>query len=661
MSIDAHEPWVSTGASDAAAELFSGPGEHLALCRALNWGATPIGPVDRWPTSLRTATRLCLDAPFPMSVWAGPQLVLVYNELFTPVLGPEGHPWALGRPAHEVWADVWDWLGPEVEPAMLRGVSSRRENRRFVTEQDGRDYDVFFTYSFTPIREADGRVVGVINLFQETTEIVHVERDLRRVFELSRELVAVLGSGGRFRRVNPAFTRVLGWSEEELISHPGTVFTHPEDRDRTIAQLRDLAGEHATAQFDTRLRHKDGSYRRVSWTAVSVPEERIIYAVGRDVTEHWEAEQALRESDRLKTEYLAMLGHELRNPLAAIRSATELMTLAIDSDPRLLRAARVLERQSSHVLRIIDDLLDVSRIARGKVHLALETLDLRAVVQHVLEDRSAQIATHGLQLHPQLGDEPIWVAGDTVRLAQVFDNLLGNAIKFTEPAGSIGVALAREGAQAVVRVRDTGVGIRPDMLPQIFDTFRQGTQDLARSSGGLGLGLSLARGLVELHGGTICAHSAGLGAGAELEVRLPLADAPSVRERDAVERDATAMRILLVEDNVDAAEMLRELLQLRGHDVSVAGQGRDALKLLEEEPYDIVLCDLGLPDISGHDLARTIHRDAAHRNLPLVAITGYGQPADRERSRAAGFCEHLVKPVDLRALDDVLRRRARAA
>jgi PAS domain S-box-containing protein len=656
MSGQAREIGASVPGSDAAAVLFAGAGEHLALCRELDWGATPLGLVDRWPTSLRTAARLCLDAPFPMSVWAGPALVLIYNERYRPVLGIPGHPWALGRPASEVWAEAWDWLGAELEPVMQRGESTHRENRRFVWEQDGRAAEVFFTYSFTPIRESDGSVVGAINLFRETTELVQVERDHRRMFELSQDLLAVVDTSGRYLRVNPAFTRVLGWSEQELLAHSSTSFTHPDDREKTLAQLGELAMGRATTQFDNRVRHKDGSYRRLSWTAVPVPDEQLIYSVARDITEQWGAEQALRESDRLKSEYLAMLGHELRNPLAAIRSATELMSRAETTDPSLRRASAVLERQSSHMLRIIDDLLDVSRIARGKVRLALECIDVREVVQRVLDDRSEQIAARGLDLVTDLGTEPRWVAGDAVRLAQVLDNLVGNAIKFTDPHGTIGATIAAEGEEVAIRIRDTGVGIRKEMLPRIFDTFRQDTQDLARSTGGLGLGLSLAKGLVELHGGCIRARSAGVGRGAELEVRLPLVS-PSPRVADAEhERGMAPRRILLVEDNVDAAEMLHDLLELHGHSVRIAERGREALEALEAHVFDIVLCDLGLPDMSGHDVARAIGRNPSLREIPLVALSGYGQREDQERSKEAGFREHLVKPVDLRALENVLRR-----
>jgi two-component system CheB/CheR fusion protein len=306
--------------------------------------------------------------------------------------------------------------------------------------------------------------------------------------------------------------------------------------------------------------------------------------------------------------------------------------------------------------RLIDGLLEVSRIARGTIDLQLKIVDLREIVEAVAQDRAIDAARRELELRVDVGNEPIWVHGDAVRLTQVFDNLIGNAIKFTNAPGRIVVTQDRAGGHAVVRVRDTGVGIAPEMLTAIFEPFRQETQDVARVAGGLGLGLALAKDLVELHAGTIEARSAGRGSGAEFEVRLPLASEPANHQRREQLESGPKRRILVIEDNADAAQMLQALLEIRGHEVHVASNGPDALALLREREVDVVLCDVGLPDMSGYDIALAMRADASLRELPLVALTGYGQPEDRRRTKQAGFNEHFTKPVDLAAIDAVLRR-----
>jgi two-component system CheB/CheR fusion protein len=305
---------------------------------------------------------------------------------------------------------------------------------------------------------------------------------------------------------------------------------------------------------------------------------------------------------------------------------------------------------------LIDGLLEISRIARGKIQLERAAVDLRRVLSSVVEDRSAQVDASGLTLRSSYPEQPLWIWADKVRLAQVFDNLLGNAMKFTPAPGRIELSLARDGEEAVLRVRDSGVGIRPEMLPRLFQPFQQEVQDIAREAGGLGLGLALARGLVELHGGSIDAHSAGPGTGAEFRVRLPLGSPPNESPSSDPAGPPSARRVLIVEDNVDAGETLSALLQLRGHRVTVALSGAQALEILRGQGADIVLCDLGLPGMSGYEVARAVRADAGLRGIRLVALTGYGQPEDRKRTAEAGFDAHLVKPVDLQALDGLLVR-----
>jgi two-component system CheB/CheR fusion protein len=351
-----------------------------------------------------------------------------------------------------------------------------------------------------------------------------------------------------------------------------------------------------------------------------------------------------------------MLGHELRNPLAAVRSATEVLKHLDGAEPRLRRASGVLERQTTHMARLIDGLLEVSRIARGKIDLSTEILDLGKLLTTVLEDRKPQFDARQIACRTNLPGQAVWVCGDAVRLAQIFDNLLGNALKFTHPAGCITIDLGADATWARVRVRDTGVGIREEMLDRIFEPFYQEKQDIARAAGGLGLGLPLVKGLVELHGGKIEASSAGPGEGTEFRIHLPVSSGPAAAVQVQSELLLMPRRILIVEDNPDAGQALQDLLEMQGHKVAVAVTAPQALSLLWKEGADIVICDLGLPGMSGYELARAIRGDEDLKRIPLLALTGYGQPEDRQRSQAAGFNAHLTKPVDLGALDKALRR-----
>lgn len=379
-----------------------------------------------------------------------------------------------------------------------------------------------------------------------------------------------------------------------------------------------------------------------------------------DITERKMAELAvaranerLLESDQRKDEYLAMLGHELRNPLAAICNAAQVMKHVAVGDQRIQRALGVLERQSVHMSRLIEGLLEITRITRGKIRLDRMTFDTREIVDAVFQDRLSDARIAGLELIRELPADPVWIHADRVRVAQVVDNLVGNAIKFTTNGGTICITVQQDDSHAEILVRDTGVGIRAEMLQNLFEPFTQENQELARTAGGLGLGLAVAKGLVDLHGGTIEAHSAGLGAGADLRVRLPIAAAPT-RGHRRHENGIIARRILIVEDNPDAGESLRDLLELDGHHVTIVGTGPMALEALSRQDTDVVLCDLGLPGMSGFDVVQAIRSDPRLKNMPVVALSGYGQPEDRMKTKKVGFDAHLVKPIDIIQLNDLL-------
>lgn len=381
-----------------------------------------------------------------------------------------------------------------------------------------------------------------------------------------------------------------------------------------------------------------------------------------DLTDRKLAEIALRDADRRKDEFLATLSHELRNPLAPIRTAVEIMRLAPTDPPLVEKARATIERQLLHLVRITDDLLDVARITHNRVELRRERLDLRAVVEGAIEACRPMIEAQGLTLTLDIPPQPLWIVADFTRMAQAFSNLLNNAAKYTERGGQIRVSMDAAGGAASVTVADTGLGIPRELLPRIFDMFTQLQAHRDRAQGGLGIGLTLARRLVELHGGTIEAHSEGVGKGSRFTVRLsttadPAGDVDDVRPgRDAVM--ASACRILIAEDNQDAAEMMRLMLSFKGHDVRVAADGVEAVALAERFLPHIAFVDIGMPRMDGYDAARAI-RERLGSRVVLVAVTGWGQDEDKRRSVEAGFDHHVTKPPEPDVLEQLIATCAR--
>jgi signal transduction histidine kinase len=376
-----------------------------------------------------------------------------------------------------------------------------------------------------------------------------------------------------------------------------------------------------------------------------------------------EREEALREAHRRKDEFLAMLAHELRNPLAPLSNALHVLGQRGGADPAFRQGREMMERQVRHLARIVDDLLDVSRIMRGRVQLRPERLDLARLVRTAALDHRSIFQQAGLGLDVDVPELPVWVMGDPIRLAQVLSNLLHNAAKFTSSGGQVSIRLAVAGGyKAEIAVRDTGIGVEPEMLPRLFETFAQADRSLDRSKGGLGLGLALVKGLVELHGGRVHAASAGPGCGAEFAIRLPVEpEPPALSEMPtAPTRTGKRLRILVVEDNRDAADSLRLLLELYGYEATVAYTGPDGVKVAEQSRPDVVLCDIGLPGLDGYGVARRLRQNPSTAKARLIAVTGYGGEEDKQRSREVGFEAHLVKPVDPAALQGVLLQEASA-
>jgi signal transduction histidine kinase len=408
--------------------------------------------------------------------------------------------------------------------------------------------------------------------------------------------------------------------------------THDEQIEviRRLLSLTNLSGQAAVAQFH----------------AESIAARRLLEA---------ELEAANEEKDR----FFAMLSHELRNPLSPILAAVQLLEFTETSDPRVRRAREIIARQVQHQARLIDDLSDVNRIAHGKIALRMETHNLKAVVSYAVEGCLPVIEGKSQTLHLALPDEILLVDADPVRLEQVVTNLLTNASRYTEPDGTIWVSVVREEREAVIRVRDTGIGIAPEKLPRIFDLFVQADPSPGRREGGLGLGLTLVKNLVELHGGAVGACSEGPGKGCEFAVRLPLVDETRLAQPLGSEAPSTPLirrRVVVVEDSADSREVLAELLQLLGHQVLTAADGPEALRLAQDQMPETFVVDMGLPGMDGYQVARALRRLPGGGQLLLIALTGYGSLEDKERAREAGYDAHLTKPADIDELQRLLRQ-----
>jgi PAS domain S-box-containing protein len=483
--------------------------------------------------------------------------------------------------------------------------------------------------------------------------------ELREVIDAVDEAVIVFDDAGNVLSMNPSGQRLHGCGASCAMPHDAYVARYRfegldgaelADDERPVA--RALHGE---AVRDVELRVRDAQTGR-RWVAVysavpivSTEGRTLVTETIREVTELRRAFEALREADRRKDEYLAMLSHELRNPLAPIRSAVFLLERADPASEGARRARDVIARQVGHLARMVDDLLDVSRLARGRIELRRARLDLAELVRRVAEDHRLLLANGGIELDAAAPAEPVMVDGDATRLAQLLGNLLQNAAKFTPRGGRVSVSVVREEGGAVVRVRDTGAGIEPALLDTVFEPFVQAERTLARSRGGLGLGLPLVKGLAELHGGKVEARSDGPGSGAEIVVRLPLAASRAAAAPARVDGEDVAAhgrRVLVVDDNLDAAESLCDVVAFLGHAVEAVHDGPTAVARVRERHPDVVLCDIGLPGMDGYEVARTIRSEPALADVRLVAVSGYAQPEDRARARRAGFDAHVAKPAD---------------
>jgi len=491
------------------------------------------------------------------------------------------------------------------------------------------------------------------------------ESRLKALFDNAAIGIAEIDAQQRFALANDSLCRSLGARREILLGSALSDVVHPDDRTDLHTRLADLFGGGCESVVaEARFVRHDGAaiWVKLAASLSRVGDERGGHAVVaiEDVTERKHAEDDLREADRRKDEFLAILAHELRNPLAPIRNSLHIFRMAGVQDPAVARVTEMMERQVAHMVRMVDDLLEVSRISRGKIELRKERVELASVLRSAVDTSLPLIEANRHKLSVQVPTEPLMLDADPVRLAQVFANLLNNSAKYTPAGGTIDVDVTVEKGSAVICVKDNGEGIPQQMLSRVFNMFMQ-VNPGARAQGGLGIGLTLARTLVNLHGGSIEAFSHGPGRGCEFLVKLPLVAAGAAVEdsRDPVHADVELRlrRVLVVDDNKDAADSLGMLLEFLGAEVRVVHDGFAALEALDTFQPAVVLLDLGMPGMNGLEVARRMRDDPRVKGATLVALTGWGQREDRRRTSEAGFDYHLVKPADLGTLQSILSMR----
>ncbi len=597
-------------------------------------------------------------------------------------------------PETNSWEDYGEWVGwwPEtgerIQPhqwamtrALLYGEVTHGEliqNQKFDCEERR-----YFLNNVTPIRDDQGQLIGGVAAMLDVTERLAAEQALRDseerfrgTFENAAVGIAHVAPDGSWLRVNPRLCEILGYSEQEFLAKTFQDITHPDDLDADVHRFEALLrGEKDSYQMEKRYFHKDGHVVWIHLTAAiqrdheGHPQYRI--SVVQDISKRKRLEDKLRqaaaeltEANRRKDEFLATLAHELRNPLAPIRTGLDVMKLAIGDPTKVEEIRQMMERQTQQLVTLVNDLLDVSRITRGKFELRKTRVAVQDVIRDAVEACRPFIdeANHKLTVTPP--EHPIVVEGDPNRLVQVVSNLLSNAAKYTPKGGSIFLHADLDGKDVVLSVRDTGIGIPTDMLERVFEMFAQINRPQDETYAGLGIGLTLVKSLVDMHGGTVTVESEGENRGSVFRVRLPVlaaAPSPTVEAVKPIEepKEVTSLRVLVVDDNKPAAKLLATLIQIFGNDVRTANNGNEACAVAEQFRPNVVFMDLGMPEMDGFEAARHIRQQPWGREMVLVAVSGWGQEDDKRQTKEAGFDHHLVKPADQPDVEEVLENARR--
>ena len=671
-------------ADPSSARFLAGGGEMGALMRAHDWTRTPLGPPDDWPAPLRTMLRLILNTGHPMYVFWGQELLCFYNDAYSCSIGTDRHPSSLGRPGREVWTEIWPIIGPQIEHVMAGRGATWNQNHLVPIFRNGQVEQVYWTYSYSPIDDegAPTGIGGVLVVCTETTEQILAEQAMRaadarwrQLFDQAPGFMCVLsGPEHRFEYCNARYFELAGRHD---ILGKTVIEALPEiERQGFIALLDGVyrtGKTHAASAApiylpscndprELQLRYLDFVYQPVLDETGAVTG---IFVEGSDVTDRVLATQGLvesearfRDADRRKDEFLATLAHELRNPLAPLRNAAKVLRVPATDAKTREWATTIIDRQVQTMAGLLEDLLDVSKITRGQLTLHKQLTSIASIIETSVEIARPLIDARRHALRVSLPAETIEVEVDPLRLSQVFSNLLTNAAKYMEPNGQIEISAQCHDGGVCINVKDHGIGLEPDSLGRVFEMFAQVKGTLDRAEGGLGIGLALVKGLVELHAGRVTASSDGLGKGSEFRVWLP---SPARRGEETADLDpqrsflsSASRRILVVDDNVDAAQSLAFLLQAEGHDVCIAHDGEQAFISAADFRPDIAMLDIGLPKLDGYAVAEAIRREAWGRDILLLALTGWGQNDDKRRALEAGFDFHLTKPVDLDEVNSLI-------
>ncbi len=573
---------------------------------------------------------------------------------------------ALGQLLPNILRIVSEATGEPVEnPAMSAlwtGAVVKLANHTLLISRSGRQQPI--DDSAAPIRDAAGATIGAVLVFRDVSE--RKQADLARahlaaIVESSDDAIVSKTLQGIVRSWNKGAERLFGYTAQEAVGRPITFLIPPErlaEEDEILARV--WRGER-TEHFETVRVAKDGRRLDISLTVSPIRDlsGEIIGAskIGRDITARKRVEEALRESDRHKDEFIALLAHELRNPLAPLTTALHLMRLAEGDSQRVARARDVMERQLGHLVRLVDDLLDISRISQNRLELRRTRVLLSEVVHQAVETARPVIDAAGHELTVLLPTTPIYLDADLTRLSQVLGNLLNNSARYTDRGGTIVIAAEQSAHQVLVSVQDTGIGIPAEALSVIFNMFSQVDRGSERAREGLGIGLALVKGLVEMHGGTVTAASHGPGTGSTFTIALPLPSGDEAAAVPSPPRSAAVgarRRILVVDDNRDAADTLASMLDVMGHDVQVAYSGRSAIAAADAFRPALIFMDIGMADVNGYEATERIRARPWARETRVIALTGWGQESDRARSRAAGCDDHLIKPVEIAAVEKLL-------
>jgi PAS domain S-box-containing protein len=549
----------------------------------------------------------------------------------------------------------------------------RAEDERWHTRRDGSRF--WASGVVTPVHDQTGKLIGFSKVMRDMTERNKLTEERDRFFALSVDLLCIVHLDGRFQRVNPAFHEVLGFTEEEFLAMNIFQLLHPDDVGPTNEVYERLAAGEPVTFMENRLRTKDGAYKWVAWSYFPVPEDGLAFGVGRDVTELRQIQEVLRQraeelehANRVKDEFLATMSHELRTPLTSILGWSRLLQSNQLSDKEKERAIQVIQRNAEAQSKLIEDLLDVSRIISGKLKIESQPVSFASITEGVVNSLGPAINAKQLQLKTMIDPSAGPILGDPTRLQQIVTNLLSNAIKFTQNGGTIYVSLERRDSHVRLEVRDTGVGIAAEHLPHVFERFRQVDSSNVRAHGGLGLGLAIVDYLVRQQAGIVSAESEGLGKGATFTVEFPLtasevigsnlaavelfADrgSTSVLENgtDAKDERLKGLRVLVVEDDSDTQELLKTVLQQHGAEVVTVESAASALKEIGRAKPDVIISDIAMAGENGYDLIRKIRslEPESGGHIPAVALTAYASIADRRRSLLAGFQTHLSKPIE---------------